>query len=94
MYLHLIFVNPISRNKKIGEKVLKKFLSIQKKKGIAYIHINIPQNYKDGIKYLSKNNFQHVGKKDNRIILQYNLWNDYGIRNCQNINYLLKNIFQ
>lgn len=93
IYLHLLYVNPISRNKKIGERLLKKFLSIQKKKGIAYIYIKIPQNYKDGIKYLSKSNFQHVSKKDNRIIMQYNLWNDYGIRNCHNISYILKNIF-
>lgn len=94
MYLHLLFVNPISRNKKIGEKILKEFLSIHKQKGIAYIYIKIPQNYKEGIKYLSKNNFQHVGKKANKIILKYNLWNDYGIRNCHNISDIFNNIFQ
>jgi len=94
MYLHLLFVNPISRNKKIGEKILKEFLSIQKQKGIAYIYIKIPQNYKEGIKYLSKNNFQHVGKKANKIILKYNLWNDYGIRKCHNISDIFNNIFQ
>jgi hypothetical protein len=94
MNLHLLFVNPISRNKKIGEKILKEFINIQKQKGIAYIYIKIPQNYKEGIKYLSKNNFHHVGKKANRIILKYILWNDYGIRNYQNINEIFNNLFQ
>ncbi|MFX1411251.1 MAG: GNAT family N-acetyltransferase, partial [Promethearchaeota archaeon] len=93
MRLYLLFVNPNFRNKNIGENLLKEFLNIQKGKGIAYIYIRIPQIHKEGIKYLRKNNFQQVGKKAKKIILEFKLWNDFGIMNCQSISDIFNHIF-
>ncbi|TFG01488.1 MAG: GNAT family N-acetyltransferase [Promethearchaeota archaeon] len=83
MYLHLLFVNPKFRHKNIGKALLDNFKSILKKKGIASIYVKLPQKYKKGVEFFQKNNFHQVDKNQNRIILELNLWNDLGIRDCQ-----------
>ncbi len=83
MYLHLLFVNPKFRHKNIGKSLLDNFKSILRKKGIASIYVKLPQKYKKGVEFFQKNNFHQVDKNHNRIILELNLWNDLGIRDCQ-----------
>ncbi len=83
MCLYFLFVNSKFRNKDIGKMLLDTFLKIQKKSGMAIVFIKIPQKYKKGIKFFQQNNFQQMGKERNKIILEINLWNDYGIRDCQ-----------
>ncbi len=78
--LKLIYVNPNFRNKLIGTKLLLTFLKNQKEKGIASVFIKLPQKYKSGIKFFETNNFRRVGKIKDIIILEFNLWNDFGIR--------------
>ena len=82
MYLHLLFVNPKFRHKNIGKSLLDNFILILKKKGIASIYVKLPQKYKKGIEFFQKNKFHQVDKDHNRIILELNLWNDLGIRDC------------
>ncbi len=82
VYLHLLFVNSKFRNNSIGRNILDYFLSLQKQRGIAAIYVKLPQKYKKGIKFFQKNDFDIVSKDGNKIILELNLWNDYGIRNC------------
>ena len=77
--LHLIYVNKKFRNKQIGKNLLDFFINLQKQYGIASIYIEIPQRYRKGIFYLQKNNFHQVDKIQNNIILELNLWNDFGI---------------
>lgn len=82
MYLHLLFVNPKFRHKNIGKSLLDNFIIILKKKGTASIYVKLPQKYKKGVEFFQKNNFHQVDKNHNRIILELNLWNDFGIRDC------------
>ena len=81
-YLHLLFVNPKFRQKNIGKSLLDNFIIILKKKGTASIYVKLPQKYKKGVEFFQKNNFHQVDKNHNRIILELNLWNDFGIRDC------------
>jgi len=81
--LHLLFVNSKFRNKRIGKALLESFIEAQKNKGIASIYIKLPQKYTNGIKFLQKNNFHQIDKVKSKIILEKNLWNDYGVRDCQ-----------
>jgi GNAT superfamily N-acetyltransferase len=83
IYIHFLYVNPFYRNKNIGKEMLDKFLDIQKEKGTASIYIKLPQKYKSGIKFFLKNNFRQVHKEGTKIVLELNLWNDYGIRDYQ-----------
>ncbi len=87
MSLYLLFVNPIYRHKGIGKKLMNTFLMLLKNKGFACIYTKIPKHYVKGITFFLNNDFLNshftqVGKKDNSIILEMNLWMDYGIKNC------------
>ena len=82
MYLKLLYVNPRFRNRKLGKKLLDHLIEVQKKRGIALISIKLPQRYKRGIQFFIKNNFYTSFKDNDRIILELNLWNDFGIRDC------------
>lgn len=85
IYLNLIYVNKKFRNNQIGKNLLDSFIKIQKQNEIASIYIELPQKYQKGINFLKKNNFQQVEKIQSNIILELNLWNDYGIVDCQTI---------
>ena len=81
--LHLLYVNKKFRYKQIGTKLLESFINIQKQNDIASIYIELPQKYKIGINFLQKKSFQRIGKKQNNVILELKLWNDYGIIDSQ-----------
>ncbi|MBD3196541.1 MAG: GNAT family N-acetyltransferase [Candidatus Lokiarchaeota archaeon] len=86
--LNLIFVNKNYRNNNIGTKLLNTFIMLQKKRGFASIYITIPEKYKQGLHFFLNNKFlnrqfRQVGKLNNKIILEMNLWNDLGIFDCQ-----------
>jgi len=81
--LHLLFVNLKFRNKHIGKELLETFIETQKSKGVASIYIKLPQKYKNGIKFLQKNNFGQINKIKSKVILEIKLWNDFGVRDCQ-----------
>jgi len=91
--LHLLFVNSKFRNKRIGKVLLETFIKAQKKKGIASIYIKLPQKYKSGIKFLQKNDFHQIDIERSNIILEKNLWNDYGVRDCQIIGDNINDLF-
>ena len=93
IHLHLIYVNNQFRKKSIGKILLESFILIQKKNGMALINVKIPQKYRDGIKFFLKNKFLVVEKKENDIVLEINLWNDYGIRDCQIIEEDFNDVF-
>lgn len=80
---YLLFVNSKFRNNQIGTKLLESFINIQKQNDIASIYIELPQKYKIGINFLQKKSFQRIGKKQNNVILELKLWNDYGIIDSQ-----------
>ena len=91
--LHLLFVNSKFRNKRIGKVLLEAFIETQKKKGIASIYIKLPHKYKNGIKFLQKFDFHQTDVVKSKIILEKNLWNDYGVRECQNIGDNVNDLF-
>ena len=91
--LHLLFVNSKFRNKRIGKVLLETFIEAQKRKGIASIYIKLPQKYKSGIKFLQKNDFHQIDIEKSNIILEKNLWNDYGVRDCQIIGDNVNDLF-
>ncbi len=93
MHLHLLYVNPNFRKKNIGKSLLNSFFSIQRRNGIASIYIKLPQKYRDGINFFLKNNFHIIDKVKNKIILEFALWNDYGIRECQIIEENFNDMF-
>ncbi|MHA1150006.1 MAG: GNAT family N-acetyltransferase [Promethearchaeota archaeon] len=86
MYLKLLYVNPRFRNRHLGKMLLDHLIEIQKERGIALISIKLPQRYKKGIQFFLKNNFNTTFKDNGRIILELNLWNDFGIRDCHIID--------
>lgn len=88
MSLSLLFINPNYRHKGLGKRLINCLLMILLKKGFASISIELPKNYKEGIHFLLHNDFlnykfRQIEKTDTKIILEMNLWNDYGIRDCQ-----------
>lgn len=91
---YLLYVNPIFRGEQIGKKLLENYLEIQKINGIAAVYIKLPQKYKKGIDFLKKANFSQTEKKNNKIKLEFNLWNDYGIKDYNIIDKSLKDIFE
>jgi GNAT superfamily N-acetyltransferase len=91
--LKLIYVNPNFRNKLIGTTLLLSFLKNQKEKGVASVFIKLPQKYKSGIKFFETNNFRRVGKTRDNILLEFNLWNDFGIRFSEFLAEDLNHIF-
>jgi len=84
--VYLVYVNNKFRNKQIAKGLLESFIKIQKGNGIASIYVELPQKYKNGIKFFQKNNFIIINKEKSKIILELNLWNDYGIKEWQIIN--------
>ena len=90
--LYLIYVNKQYRNLNIGKKLLGEFVDLQKKRGSASIYVKLPQKYKQGIKFFMKNQFQRVDIVKSKIILEYHLWEDYGITNCEIIDDSMNNI--
>jgi GNAT superfamily N-acetyltransferase len=92
--LYLLYVNPNFRGKQIGKKLLDNYLKIQKKRGIAVIYIKLPQKYKKGIIFFRKSKFDQIEIQNNKIILEYNLWNDYGITDLDIIDKNLKDVFE
>ncbi|MGQ4874704.1 MAG: GNAT family N-acetyltransferase [Promethearchaeia archaeon] len=86
MQIYLIYINPNFRKKNIGKKLLEKFKDLQKERGIARIIVKLPVMYKKGIQFFLKNNFSQIKKTNNKIILEIDLWNDYGIKNCDIID--------
>jgi GNAT superfamily N-acetyltransferase len=87
MSLHLLYVNSLYRNKGIGTKLMNTFLMILKNRGFAYVSIKIPKHYKKGVDFFLNNeflnnHFSQEGITDNYIILEMNLWTDFGIKNC------------
>ena len=91
--LLLLYVNVRFRNKHIGKKLLHTFLSIQKEKGVASIYVELPQKYKKGIEFFKRNDFLQVGKHKNKIMLEFNIWNDYGVRDCDIIENSFNDVF-
>jgi GNAT superfamily N-acetyltransferase len=83
MCIHLIYINPVFRKKLLGKQLLHTFLNLQKKNGYALIYVKIPQNYKSGIKFFCNNSFFQKNLVKNKIVLEINLWNDFGLRNWQ-----------
>ena len=81
--IHMLYVNPTYRKKKIGKELLETFLKIQKERGTASIRIKLPQKYKSGITFFLKNNFRQIQLDRSKVILEINLWNDFGIRDSQ-----------
>ena len=93
MYLHLVYVNPKFRNKHIGKQLLENFIKVQKEKGTASIYIKLPQNYKNGIRFFQHNQFRQICVDRNKITLELNLWDDFGVTECQIIDEDLENSF-
>lgn len=93
MNLHLLYVNPKFRNKNIGKILLNYFILIQKNNDIASIYVELPQKYRDGIKFFLENNFKIINRKIDKIVLELALWKDYGIRECQIIGENFNDLF-
>ncbi len=91
--LYLIYVNPNFRKNHIGKKILINYLSVQKKKGIASIFVELPHKYKKGIQFFQHNKFHQINKVKDKIILEINLWNDFGIRSSEFISNNLSDVF-
>ncbi|MBD3215042.1 MAG: GNAT family N-acetyltransferase [Candidatus Lokiarchaeota archaeon] len=86
--LHLLYVNPNYRNMGIGKRLVNTFIMIMKNRGYATIYVKLPNKYKKGISFFLNNEFlglkfRQKGNKDNNIILEIHLWEDFGIRDCQ-----------
>ena len=90
--LYLIHVNIHYRNLNVGKKLLDYFLDLHKRRGSASIYIKLPQKYKQGISFFIRNKFQRVAIVKSKIILEYHLWEDYGITNCEIIDDSMNNI--
>ncbi|TXT66507.1 MAG: hypothetical protein BAJALOKI1v1_280005 [Promethearchaeota archaeon] len=88
MSLKLLFVNPNYRDMGLGKKLVNCFIMLLLKKDFASISIELPKNYREGIHFFLQNDFlsykfRQREKVGNKVILRCNLWNDYGIRDCQ-----------
>ena len=92
--LHLIHVHEKYRLMGIGKKLLETFLKFYHKAEVASIYVKLPQKYQKGISFFLKHDFQRVEVIKNKIVLELNLWKDYGIRNCEIIDTSVKDIFE
>lgn len=94
IYIYLLYVNPKYRRKHIAKTLLESFISIQKKRGVASICIKLPQKYKSGIKFFQHYEFHLVALINNNFILEYKIWDDYGVSDCQLIGDNFNNTFR
>jgi len=78
--LIFLYVNPAYRNNKIGSKLLRYFVKVQRGKKVAAIYINLPRKYIVGKKFLEKYKFFQLKTSNNNIVLERNLWYDFGIK--------------
>jgi len=86
--LHLLYINSNYRNKGIGKRLVNAFIMLSKENGYASIYIRLPNKYKKGITFFLNNEFLGLkfgqkGEINNKIVLEMNLWNDFGVRDCQ-----------
>jgi len=93
VYLHFLYVNPKYRNKHLGKALLNEFIKLQKKRDVASINIKLPEKFKKGIIFFQKNDFIITRKHKHKVVLECNLWNDFGIRNCHVIEKDFDNTF-
>lgn len=80
--LHLLYVNPIYRNKGIGTNLLNSFIRFQKRAGTASIYVKLPQKYINGIHFLERHNFHQIKRVKNKVFLEMKLWDDFGVGDC------------
>jgi GNAT superfamily N-acetyltransferase len=78
--LKLLYIHPIYRKNNIGQKLFNQFIKLQKESGIATIEILLPQNYKSGLEYLKKFKFYERERFKNKIKLELNICQDFGVR--------------
>ncbi len=80
--IYLIYVVKDFRGQNVGRNLLLNLINNLRGK-FATIYTKLPLKYKKGIDFYLRNNFHRVQIQKNKIILEHNLWNDFGLRDCK-----------
>ncbi len=79
MQIHLVYVNPAFRGKKIGKNLMNEFIRTQKKNNIAFIFVELFKNNKREMEFFEKYGFRREKIDAAKIILTKIVWDDMGI---------------
>ncbi len=74
-----IFINPTFRGKGLGKALLNYYIDRMREQNIAAIRIELFKTNSAGIKFFEKAGFKQVLEKQGRKILQFSIWDDFGI---------------
>ncbi len=74
-----IFVNPTFRGRGLGKALLKDYIERMREQNIAAVRIELFKTNSAGIKFFEKAGFKLVLEKQGRKILQFSIWDDFGI---------------
>lgn len=74
-----IFINPTFRGKGLGKALLNYYIERMREQNIAAVRIELFKTNSGGIKFFEKAGFRHISEKHGRKILQFSIWDDFGI---------------
>ncbi len=74
-----IFINPTFRGKGLGKALLNYYIDRMREQNIAAVRIELFKANSAGIRFFEKAGFKQVMEKAGRKILQYSIWDDFGI---------------
>ena len=74
-----IFVNPTFRGKGLGKALLKYYIEKMREQNIAVVRIELFKTNSAGLKFFEKMGFKELAEKKGKKILQFSIWDDFGI---------------
>ncbi|MBY9007565.1 MAG: GNAT family N-acetyltransferase [Candidatus Lokiarchaeota archaeon] len=88
--IHLLYVNRNYRKKGLGKRLVNSIIMFLFKNKFASLYIKLPEKNKKGINFFLNNDFlnnhfQQKSRNDNKILLEMNLWHDFDLNDCENI---------
>ncbi len=74
-----IFINPTFRGKGLGKALLNYYIERMREQNIAAVRIELFKTNSAGIKFFERAGFKQVSEKKGKKILQFSIWDDFGI---------------
>ncbi len=74
-----IFINPTFRGNGLGKALLNYYIERMRVQNIAAARIELFKTNSAGIKFFEKAGFKQVSERQGKKILQFSIWDDFGI---------------
>ncbi len=88
--IHLLYVNKNYRKRGLGKRMINSLIMLLIKNRFASLYIKLPEKNKKGINFFLNNDFlnnyfKQKSRNNNKILLEMNLWHDFNVSDCENI---------